>query len=170
MTADRVPPLGALALSEKRALSWHRDGTLRIWDLVTRHGRQLNGHTAPIIGALILREDCALSWSEDRTLRRWNLATGESDVLPGHEASIRGGILLPDDRLVTWSVDSSIRVRSVHSHDRALAFHFDATPTVVVPERTGRLVVGDALGRVHFLEIDDPSEAYASSSLNLSGD
>jgi WD40 repeat protein len=130
----------------------------------------LNGHTAPILGALIVRDECALSWSEDRTLRRWNLATGESDVLPGHEGSIRGSILLPDDRLVTWSVDRSIRIRSVYGHDRALAFHFDATPTVVVPERTGRFVVGDALGRIHFLEIDDASEAYASSSLTLGSD
>lgn len=34
-----------------------------------------------------------------------------------------------------------------------LAFYFDATPTVIMAERENKFMVGDALGRIHFLEV-----------------
>ena len=45
-------------------------------------------------------------------------------------------------------------LRHVDGRDEGLAFYFDATPTVVLPDGSED-AVGDALGRVHFLQIEE---------------
>jgi WD40 repeat protein len=98
-----------------------------------------------------------LSWSNDCTLRVWDAGTGAGRALTGHEDWVTGALLLPDGRVLSRSHDRSVRVHDIDGRDPALAFHFDATPTVVLPIAAGELFVGDALGRIHVLEIQDAS-------------
>ncbi len=96
-----------------------------------------------------------MSWGVDRTLQLWDLATGERRAFAGHEAPVHGALLLPDERVLSWSADRSIRVTDINSRYASLAFYFDAVPTVVLPNRSGGFLVGDALGRIHALELLD---------------
>jgi WD40 repeat protein len=128
---------------------------LWIWDLASGEGRELTGHKGAVHGALVLPDGHAASWSYDRTVRVWALATGEGRTLIAHTAFIEGGLVLPDGRVLTWSADHFIRLRRFDDSEPELSFCFDATPTVVVPDQTGGLLVGDALGRLHFLEIQE---------------
>jgi len=93
---------GALLLPDgRRALSWSRDGTLRLWDLEQPgEPRVLAGHEEEVSGALLLPDGRrALSWSWDGTLRLWDLEQpGEPRVLAGHKGGVFAALLLPDGR------------------------------------------------------------------------
>jgi WD40 repeat protein len=120
------------------------------------YGREprVDGAPGQVIGAQALSDGRVLSWSRDATLRVWDLATGESRALTGHDALVEGAQLLPDGRVLSRSHDWSIRLWDIDGTRPTLAFYFDATPTVALPyDHQSRLFVGDALGRVHFLEI-----------------
>jgi WD40 repeat protein len=153
---------GALLLPGGRALSWSRDRTLWVWDLASREGRELAGHKGAVHGALSLPDGRVVSWANDRTVRVWNLDEGAHRTLITHTDFIYGALLMPDGCALSWSRDRSIRLRHVDGRDEGLAFYFDATPTVVLPDGSGGLLVCDALGRVHFLQIEERSEAITA--------
>jgi WD40 repeat protein len=143
---------GALSLPQGHLLSWSTDHNLRVWELATAKSSALAGHQAPVRGALLTSNGRAVSWSMDRTLRLWNLQTGDNRVL-ARDCVVKGALALPGNRVLSWTDDGSVRIHSSDRADRELAFYLDATPTVVIPYEPDRFLVGDALGRVHFLEI-----------------
>ena len=124
----------------------------------SREGRALAGHKGAVHGALSLPDGRVVSWADDRTLRVWNLDQESHRTLITHTDFIYGALLMSDGCALSWSRDCSIRLRHVDGRDEGLAFYFDATPTVVLPDGLGGLLVGDALGRVHFLQIEERSE------------
>jgi hypothetical protein len=62
-------------------------------------------------------------------------------------------LVLPDGRVLSWSEDRTIRRWNVDHHLAEEAFYFDAIPIAVLPLNTGVVFVGDALGRVHVLDL-----------------
>ena len=128
-----------------------------MWDLGTGESRALTGHEGEVAGALLISGRRALSWSGDRTLRVWDLGTGNSRPLTRHEAAVNGALMFDDRRMLSWSDDRSVRIHDIDGRDSALTFYFDATPTVIFPITAGELFVGDALGRIHVLEIRNGS-------------
>ncbi len=163
-----APVEGALLLPDgRRALSWARDDTLRLWDLEKGSQVQvLAGHKSSVEGALLLPDGRrALSWSDDRTLRLWDLEKGsQAQVLDGHEGWIFGALLLPDGRrALSWSDDRTLRLwdleqgsqaRVVAGHEssvegalllpdgqRALSWSKDGTLRLWDPEKGGQVQV-----------------------------
>jgi hypothetical protein len=55
-------------------------------------------------------------------------------------------------RIASWSADESVTIWDVGAGRLIARFYFDAVPTVVRAGREDDLVVGDAAGRVHFLD------------------
>jgi WD40 repeat protein len=101
---------------------------------------------------LLLPDGRVLSWSGDGTLRVWDVATGEGRAFTSHEREVTGTLLLADGCLLTWGSDRSLRHHTLRPTHSGEAFNFDATVTTVLPTSPGHFFIGDALGRVHFLE------------------
>ena len=79
--------------------------------------------------------------------------------MTGHAGPVSGALVLPDGRVLSWSEDRTLRLHDLQGNEAPLAFFFDATPTVVLPHDSHRFFVGDALGRIHFLELVGTSPA-----------
>lgn len=98
----------------------------------------------------------SLSWSEDGTLGVWDLATSERRRLTGHDRTVTGALVLPDGRVLSWGEDRTLRWQAIKRPAAAMAFWFDATPIAVLQIVPDEVSVGDALRRVHFLELLNP--------------
>jgi WD40 repeat protein len=145
---------GALALPDGRVLSWNHDGTLRVWDLTSGVGHPLRGRDDRVTGALVLPDGRVLSWSEAGTLRVWDLTMVKGRPLTGHhQGEVKGALELPNGKVLSWASDRTLRLQVLNGTDAGLAFWFDAMPTVVLPTGLDQFFVGDALGRVHVLEV-----------------
>lgn len=153
--------MGAIPFGNEQALSWSADKTLRTWNLANGSSRVLEGHDDLVHGALLLPRNRAISWSADHALWLWNLESGMGARFSRPDEWATGALLLPDGRLLSSHV-RSIRIRSLDGSSQELAFYFDAAPTVVVPEPSGRLLVGDALWRIHILTIIEGTAASAA--------
>jgi hypothetical protein len=58
----------------------------------------------------------------------------------------KGGVL-------SWGRDRFLRCRDLDRDTEANTFYFDGAPTVVLSMDASRFFVGDALGRIHVLEL-----------------
>ncbi len=111
---DRVE--GALWVTDEeggeQALSWSKDGTLRLWDATTGATREVMAqHTDGVDALILLDEARAVSASRDGTLVVWELIMAEPiATLAGHTKEVLGVAALSDDRLVSWSKDKTIIV------------------------------------------------------------
>ncbi len=107
----------AILDDDKRALSWSRDSTLRLWCLTSGQSWALEGHGSSVEGAVVLSDgQRVLSWSQDGTLRLWDLSDGESQVLEGHSDLINGAVILDGgQRTLSWSQDSTLRLWDLES-------------------------------------------------------
>ena len=143
---------GACVMLDGRVVSWSWDRTLRVWDAAAGESRVLSGQEGSIEGARVLRDGRLLSWSSDGSLWVWDVATGVGHALVGHAEEVAGTLELPDGRILSWGKDWTLRCQGLDGIAPALAFCFDAAPTVVIPAGPHRVFVGDALGRVHVLE------------------
>jgi WD40 repeat protein len=143
--------LGAQLLPDGRVLTWGGGRTLRLWDLATSTAQVLTGHTGKVTGAQLLPDGRVLTWGGDRTLRLWDLATSTAQVLTGHAGKVTGAQLVPGGRVLSRSHDRTVRVWELSKGHQVSRYDFDARPTTVVRCEDGYFV-GDALGRVHFLE------------------
>jgi WD40 repeat protein len=150
---------GALLLPDgKRALSWSRDGTLRLWNLEAGHqvGPALTGHKDAIHGALLLPDGKrALSWSDDRTLRQWDLETGlqAGSALTGHDDGVTGAVLLDKNQALSWSDDWTLRLWDLSTSSELARFYAEGRIERLIDCGTNRFFAGDGSGRVYFLEL-----------------
>ncbi|MCP5117114.1 MAG: hypothetical protein GY953_40330, partial [bacterium] len=100
----------------------------------------------------------ALSGSTDKTLRLWGLESGaELRCFEGRESEVRAVALSADGRrALSGSQDKTLRLWDLESGAELAAFHDDwAITCCAITEEGDRAVFGDALGRIHMLEILD---------------
>jgi WD40 repeat protein len=139
-----------------RIVTGGEDGVLHVWD--TESGAviaTLSGHLGAIracacAGAIV-------SASQDGTLRLWDLDTGRLQVsLEGHEGPVQLCLFSPDGRhIVSGSQDQFVKVWNATT-GRQTGEYWVGSAALSLSWRTGsrRIAVGDALGRMHLLELE----------------
>jgi WD40 repeat protein len=137
--------------------SW--DNTIRLWDVKAgAETARLEGHSALVAALCVLPDGRLASGSYDNTIRLWEVTAGaETARLEGHSGSVEALCVLPDGRLASGSEDNTIRLWDVTTgaETETARLEVDAPITCVVALAPGRLVAGDAIGRLHWLEIVD---------------
>lgn len=136
-----------------RALSGHRDGSVRIWNIETcERIAIMKGHTG-IAYSVQSTPDWrhAISGSEDQTVKIWDLDAGTCiGTLEGHQNDVDSVAISPDGALIasTGFTDGTVRLWDWKSGAclQVIRNQEDAPPTSVVFSPDGaRLVVGTAV-------------------------
>lgn len=136
------------------------DQTIRLWDPVTgAETARLERFGHGVMALLVLPDGQLVSASYDNSIRFWDLRTGaETGVLEGHSNSVNTIAMLPDGRLASGSEDKTIRLWDLSTRSELARLEVDAAVESLVAlsgtDDTGScLVAGDAMGRLHWLEI-----------------
>ncbi len=117
---------------------------------------RLEGHTYWVSALCVLPDGRLASGSGDNTIRVWDVKTGaESARLEGHTDWVRALRVLPGGRLASGSGDSTIRVWEVKTAGEICRLEVDALVFCLEALPDGRLVAGDQIGGLHWLEIID---------------
>jgi hypothetical protein len=114
------PVLRCVALSEKKVLSCSEDGTIRVWDLVTkRQLRALLGHTGAVTDATLIQDGRIVSSSADRSLRVWNLQSCVCEIalLDAHDGVIHGVRSLPSGNVASFGSDGTVRIWNLNTRE-----------------------------------------------------
>jgi WD40 repeat protein len=142
-------------LPDERLASGYGDSTIRLWDVASgAEIARLEGHSNAVSVLCLLPDGRLASGSWDNTIRLWDLASGaETARLEGHSLWVSALCRLPDGRLASGSVDKTIRLWDLASGAETARLEFDATVECLISTGGYRLVAGDRLGRLHWLEI-----------------
>ena len=153
----RSPFLALAMLADGRLASGSEDGIIRLWDL--RTGTEtgfLDVQGSSIIALKALSDGRLASGSDDGTIRIWDVKAGaETKQLTGHRRSITALAVLADGRLASGSDDRTIRLWDVKCGTETTRLEVDASVSSVIALPGARIVAGDRLGRLHWLEIED---------------
>jgi len=150
--------------NDKRAVSASYDQTLKGWDLESGKELQtLAGHSSSVWGlvygvAVTPDGKRTVSASLDKTLKVWDLESGkELQTLAGHSSVVEAVAVTADGkRSVSASEDQTVKVWDLDTGKVVAAFTADAQLLSCAVGPDGRVIVaGDALGRVHFLSLEE---------------
>ena len=144
-------------LHDGRLASGSEDGTIQFWDVKTgTETARFAAHGSLILALAILSDGRLASCSSDSTIRLWDVnTTAEAARLTGHTNSINALAALSDGRLASGSGDRTIRLWDLARAAETTRLEVDAPVSSVIVLPGGRLVAGDTLGRLHWLEIVD---------------
>jgi WD40 repeat protein len=155
---DRVTSV-AVTPDGLRAVSASEDQTLRVWDL--KSGRELNiltGHLAPVIAVAVTPDGRgAVSTSWDRTLRVWDLENGREELtLRRYSDWLWAVAVSPEGRFLATCDSPTLKVWNMDSMTPHATFTCDAGSRVCAFAKEDRIILGDSLGHLHFLRLEEP--------------
>lgn len=149
--------INALAFfdNDRRLISASADRTLKVGDVES--GAELltmRGHTDQVQTAAVLADGTrAISGSHDSTLKIWNLTSGaEVFTLRGHQGIVGHVLEFSPGLAVSTSQDHTLRLWDLQTGEALATFSADG-PISVCEMAEEELVAGDALGRIHFLQV-----------------
>jgi WD40 repeat protein len=114
---------------------------------------RLEGHSRGVRTLCVL-PDGRLASGGTYTIRLWNVKAGvETTRLEGHSRGVNAMCVLPDGRLASGSQDNTIRLWDVKAGTESARLEVDAPVFCLVTISDRRLIAGDGMGRLHWLEI-----------------
>jgi WD40 repeat protein len=144
------------AFADGRLASGGKDKIVRVWNTDDRSViHRLVGHTKQVNAVVVLPDSRLASGSSDHTIRIWSAETGiEVGRLDQHRGAVRGlTVLLEGRRLASCADDKTIRLWDSETCREITRLEVDAVVLCLVSTSDGKLIAGDALGRLHWLEI-----------------
>jgi hypothetical protein len=108
----------------KTLASGSRDGTLKLWEMITAKERAtLQGHTYPL-GSVAFSPDgrtLVLGGGDDKTIALWDVATGKNTAtLKGHDAPVLSVAFSPDGKtLASGGEDKAIKLWDIPAAEAA---------------------------------------------------
>ena len=182
MFSSAVNPAGT------EALSGHRDGRVRLWNLETGQClATLKGHSKGVYSVQITPDGrFAVSGSEDKTVKVWDLEAGTCvGTLEGHQGTVFSVAISPDGTLIasTGCQDNTVRLWywKTGSCLQVISFEGLMSPmSVAFSPDSSRLVVGigDADGKIFVFRLTgvravptaEPTRRYANAKVVLIGE
>lgn len=163
VTALAVLPDGRLA-------SGLTDKTIRLWDTTQRSETALlRGHDGKVISLAVLGDGRLASGSWDETIRLWDVAGYvETGRLEGHRGRVTALSVLSEGSLASASSDQTIRIWDVKSGKERTRLDVGARVFCLSALEDKRLVAGDTMGRIHWLEFLDEAP-LATPHLDTAG-
>lgn len=138
-------------------MSGSRDMTLKVWDLESGAVfTTLEGHGGAVSrGAISPNGRHAISASWDKTMKLWDLESGRAiRTYEGHSRAVVGAAFSGDGRrIVSASYDNTLKVWSTESGTEIASFTCDAPAGGCTIIGNDRIVAGNGLGRIHWLEL-----------------
>jgi WD40 repeat protein len=127
--------------------------TIQLWDLKTdAPPARLEGRVTALC---VLPDGRLASGSYDGRIRLWDLKTGAATVrLEGHTAEVTALCVLSNGRLASGSYDNTIRLWDLKIGAETARLEIDAAVGCLIT-LAACFVAGDALGRLHWLELVD---------------
>jgi WD40 repeat protein len=155
---DEINAIAVLA-GGRRALSASDDCTFRLWDLDTGNElRCFTGHEAYIYAISVLADGRrALSASGDGTLRLWDLDSGiELRRFDNEGKMVNYAVLMDGRHALSACWDRILRLWELETGLTLSTLHFDARLSCLAIDGRDRAVIGDYLGRLHWIAIKMP--------------
>jgi WD40 repeat protein len=147
-------------LAERRLVSAADDGTIRLWDLATcAEVACLQGHNGSVDALCVLADGRLASGSSDGTIRLWDLSTSAEtariEITPVENGTwwVTALCTLPDGRLAFGDSEGTIRLWDPATGVEIARLDIDARVACLSALTDTRLVAGDQLGRLHWLEV-----------------
>lgn len=121
----------------------------------------LGGHSAAVRCCALSRDGLfAYTGSMDRTVRIWDIRERKPlHVLSGHEHWVLAGAFSPDGSLLfSGSQDHYLKVWDVRRGAQVCEYWAGApVQSIALDSRSPKLALGDAVGQIHFLELQSAS-------------
>ena len=169
IAASEVTISALTATTDGRVVSGSADCTICIWSIDAGElQRTLRGHTGSITALLHVDPDIMVSGSTDNDIRVWETETGSCvRALAGHTDSVLCLALIADGNIVSGSGDGTVRVWSIATGECVTVASLDAPVTAIASRDSGEseFVVGDGLGRLHRLSIQNSSSLIRDTSI-----
>jgi len=135
------------------------DGTIRLWNAVTRRvERVLEGH-GDVVTAVAFHPDSTrlASGSQDRTVRIWDVENGTTvDMLDGHASRVIAVEYGPEGRLASGEVDGRIVIWGATDDEPPIELETpgEKVHSLAFDPATGRLASGHSTGIVRVWEVE----------------
>ena len=107
------------------------------------------------VGALTHDERQILAGTKKGTLLKWDKTSGQVIYsIDAHSGSITGLTLTPGgNRIATVSKDKTLKIWDIETGEHLTTYYFDGALSTCVMAPDGTLIVGETLGRIHFLQL-----------------